>query len=77
MVLESGTPHEFRTLRIWSLLINRLTTDLGGYYRINGLEPYDRELICSSVSQTGRETNENYQIRIRTYGNNDAYRRVI
>jgi hypothetical protein len=35
----------------------------GRYYRINGLQPLDKELICSRVGK-----NEEYKFKIRTYG---------
>ena len=35
----------------------------GRYYRINGLQPVDRELICSSIRKP-----EEYKFKIRTYG---------
>ncbi|CAF4958974.1 unnamed protein product [Rotaria socialis] len=47
---------------------NRYENDHQGYYRINGVEPYDRELICSSVSRTGIEEDDQYRIKIRMYG---------
>ncbi len=47
--------------------------DRGRYYRINGLQPFDRELICSSVSQIGHGNNEKYRIKIRIYGKRYVY----
>ena len=65
------------TIQWYDVINNRLVTDNGEYYRINGLQPYDRELICWSISRTGHETNEKYQIRIRMYGKNTVHRCAI
>ncbi|UJR31355.1 hypothetical protein I4U23_018851 [Adineta vaga] len=45
----------------------RYESDRGRYYRINGTQPFDREFICSTISQTGAGSNEKYRIKIRTY----------
>ena len=51
----------------WYDVINqRYELDHGRYYHIYGLQLYDRELICSSISQN----NEKYKFKIRTYGKN-------
>ena len=47
---------------------HRYEADHGRYYRINGSQPFDREFICSSLSQSGAGSNEKYRIKIRTYG---------
>lgn len=47
---------------------HRYESDRGRYYRINGSQPFDREFICSSLSQSGAGSNEKYRIKIRTYG---------
>jgi hypothetical protein len=47
---------------------HRYETDRGRFYRVNGSQPFDREFICSSISQTGAGSNEKYRIKIRTYG---------
>ncbi|CAF2914714.1 unnamed protein product [Rotaria sp. Silwood2] len=46
---------------------HRYELDRGRYFRINGSNAYDREFICSSVSQAGTENQEKYRIKIRTY----------
>lgn len=52
----------------YDVINNRYETDRQGYFHINGVEPYDRELICSSVSRTGIEEDDQYRIKIRIYG---------
>jgi hypothetical protein len=53
----------------WYDVVNhRYELDHGRYYRINGSQPFDREFICSTISQTGAGSNEKYRIKIRTYG---------
>ena len=52
---------------------HRYETDRGRFYRINGSQPFDREFICSSISQTGAGSNEKYRIKIRTYGKKILY----
>jgi len=48
----------------WYDVINqRYELNRGRYYRIHGLQPFDRQLICSSISK-----NETYKIQIRIYG---------
>jgi len=47
---------------------HRYESDRGRYYRINGSQPFDREFICSTISQTGAGSSEKYRIKIRTYG---------
>src|SRR5690349_641426 len=47
---------------------HRYESDHGRYYRINGSQPFDREFICSSISQTAVGNSEKYRIKIRTYG---------
>ncbi|CAF3333766.1 unnamed protein product [Rotaria socialis] len=52
----------------WYDVVNRrYELEHGRYYRINGSHPFDREFICSAVSQPGSETYEKYRIKIRTY----------
>jgi len=52
---------------------HRYESDRGRYYRINGSQPFDREFICSTISQTGAGSSEKYRIKIRTYGNKKIY----
>jgi hypothetical protein len=40
----------------------RYDVNRGRYYRIHGLQPFDQELICSSISK-----NEKFKFIIRTY----------
>ena len=47
---------------------HRYEPDRGRYYRINGTQPFDREFICSTISQTGAGSDEKYRMKIRTYG---------
>jgi hypothetical protein len=50
----------------WYDVINqKYQLNRGRYYRINGLQPFDRELICESIL-----LNEKFKIKIRTYGKN-------
>ncbi|CAF1466097.1 unnamed protein product [Rotaria magnacalcarata] len=58
--------HDFN-IQWYDAINNRYETDHQGYYHINGVEPYDRELICSSVSRTGIEEDDQYRIKIRMY----------
>ena len=51
----------------------RYESDRGRYYHINGSQPFDREFICSTKSQTGIENGEKYRIKIRTYGNKTPF----
>ncbi|CAF3684143.1 unnamed protein product [Rotaria sordida] len=46
---------------------HRYELDRGRYFRINDSHLYDREFICSSISQIGTENHEKYRIKIRTY----------
>jgi len=46
----------------------RYESDRGRYYRVNGSQPFDREFICSTLSQAGTGSTEKYRIKIRTYG---------
>jgi hypothetical protein len=50
----------------WYDVINqKYELNRGRYYRIHGLQPFDRELICASISQ-----NKKFKIKIRTYSKN-------
>ncbi|CAF0998359.1 unnamed protein product [Adineta steineri] len=49
----------------------------GRYYRINGLQPYDREMICSSALQTGLVDHEEYKFKIRTFDRPLPIRHVV
>ncbi|CAF3467601.1 unnamed protein product [Rotaria sp. Silwood1] len=58
--------HEYK-IQWYDVINNRYENVHEEYYRIYGLQPYDREFICSSISQTGIETNEKYKIKLRIF----------
>ncbi|CAF3485119.1 unnamed protein product, partial [Rotaria sp. Silwood2] len=58
--------HNFN-IQWYDVINNRSEIVREEYYRIYGLQPYDREFICSKISHTRIETNEKYRIKIRIY----------